>query len=282
MPADPIFVGGTGNSGTTVVGRMLGHHPRYALVPLELKFHAAPDGVPGVLAGRVTPQQLAADLRGRWFRYAHPRGGARGLQLALSEEQLEAAVRRFESAHDGDLRAALARLVRDIAVAAAPDGPARPSWVETTPRTVIAAAPLTRLFDDAWIVDMVRDGRDVAVSKMRQGMQVPDVDAALDWWARKRLRGHQQAARAGGRVVTVRLEELVRDDREATYARLLDALEIDDAPAMRAFFETRMRAADAHIGRWREAMDAAEQRRFDARYRALVAELRDQGVTALS
>lgn len=282
MPADPVFVGGTGNSGTTIVGRMLGHHPQYALVPIELKFHADPAGVPGVLAGRVTPAELADALRGRWFRHRHHSGGARGLQLALGEAQLEAAVQRFEGACAGDPRTALAQLIRDIAVAAAPDGPGRPSWVETTPRTVIAAPALAGLFPGARIVDMVRDGRDVAISKMRQGLQVPDVDAALDWWARKLLRGRQAAARAGASVVTVRLEDLVRDDREATYARLLGALDLEDAPAMRAFFDTKMPASDAHIGRWREDLDAGEQARFDARYGALVAELRDQGVTGLS
>ena len=51
---------------------------------------------------------------------------------------------------------------------------------------------------------------------------------------------------------------------------------------MRAFFEREMRPASAHIGRWREGMDAAEQERFDAHYRALVARLRDQGVADVS
>jgi hypothetical protein len=282
MAADPIFVGGTGNSGTTVVGRMLGHHPHYALVPVELKFHADPSGVPGVLAGRVAPDELAQALRSRWFRYRHHSGTPRGLHLVVGEEELEAALAAFAEQWPGDLRAALERLVRAVAVAAAPDGSTRPSWVETSPRTVVFAPQLVELFPHARIVNMVRDGRDVAVSKMRQGLQVPDSFAALDWWARKILRGERQAARAGAGVLTVRLEDLVRDDREATYARLLGALGIEDAPAMRAFFDTRMPAQDAHIGRWRDEIGAAERARFDARYRALVAELRDQGVAGLS
>jgi hypothetical protein len=283
MPAaDPVFVGGTGNSGTTVVGRLLGHHARFAFVPVELKFHADPGGVPGVLAGRVDPGELAEQLRSRWFRYEHHRSGPRGLHLVLDDAALDEALARFASDCGQDLRAALERLVRNVAVAAAPDGREKPSWVETSPRTVVSAPAQLEVFPAARVVNMVRDGRDTAISKMRQGLQVPDAFAALDWWGRKILRSHRQAERAGGRLTTIRLEDLVSLDRDATYGRLLAALEIEDDPAMRAFFDREMRPAGAHIGGWREGMDATEQERFDAHYRALVAQLRDQGVTDVS
>ena len=42
-----------------------------------------------------------------------------------------------------------------------------------------------------------------------------------------------------GTFTTVHLEELVRDDREGTYGRLLTILGIEDEPAMRAFFDDR-------------------------------------------
>jgi outer membrane protein assembly factor BamB len=41
----PVFVGGTGRSGTTVVGQMLGEHPEYAAVPVEVRFHTEAGGV---------------------------------------------------------------------------------------------------------------------------------------------------------------------------------------------------------------------------------------------
>ena len=64
------------------------------------------------------------------------------------------------------------------------------------------------------------------------------------------------------RVLTIRLEALVHDDREAMYARLLSFLEIDDAPEMRAFFESRMGRENAQAGAWREGMDEREQERI--------------------
>ena len=46
-----------------------------------------------------------------------------------------------------------------------------------------------------------------------------------------------------GTFITVHLEELVRDDREGTYGRLLTALGIEDEPAMRAFFDAESPAS---------------------------------------
>jgi hypothetical protein len=281
MSADPVFVGGTGNSGTTVVGELLGHHPRFACVPVELKFHADTEGVPGLVNGRQSLEVFVADLRARWYRYEHHSGSPRGLHRVIDRATLEAAIARFTEAYPLDPRAALEALVRELAVSATPGAEAKPSWVESSPRTVVSAPALMHVFPHARIVDMVRDGRDTAMSKMRQGLAVPDAFAALDWWARKLARAQRQTARVRDRVLTIRLEALVRDDREATYARLLSFLEIDDAPEMRAFFESRMGPEHARAGVWREGMDAREQERFDARYRELVAELRAQGVTCL-
>jgi len=40
----PIFVGGTGRSGTTVTAMALGSHPRIHMVPIEVRFIVDPGG----------------------------------------------------------------------------------------------------------------------------------------------------------------------------------------------------------------------------------------------
>src|SRR4051812_46906915 len=71
----PIFVGGTGRSGTTILGRLLGEHHGYSLVPIEAKFHCQPDGIPGYLRGEVTAQALSERLLGPWFTSRRGRAG---------------------------------------------------------------------------------------------------------------------------------------------------------------------------------------------------------------
>ena len=67
-PAELVFIGGTGRSGTHVLSQLLSRHDRFGLVPVEVRFHTDPDGFPGLLAGEVTPQQFVKRLRGYWWK----------------------------------------------------------------------------------------------------------------------------------------------------------------------------------------------------------------------
>ncbi len=62
-------------------------------------------------------------------------------------------------------------------------------------------------------------------------------------------------------------------DREGAYAGLLEFLGIGDEPAMREFFEASMTAEAANRGRWREGLDADQQREVTAHYEATLARL---------
>src|SRR5688572_32483955 len=69
-----LFIGGTGRSGTTVMGRLFGAHPDYAELPSETKFITGPGGLCELLAGTVTFEQFQAWLRGEAFRNGLGRG----------------------------------------------------------------------------------------------------------------------------------------------------------------------------------------------------------------
>src|SRR5438034_10998275 len=36
---EPVFVGGAGRSGTTILARLIGEHSRYYTIPFEIRFH---------------------------------------------------------------------------------------------------------------------------------------------------------------------------------------------------------------------------------------------------
>jgi hypothetical protein len=279
LTAPPVFVGGSGSSGTTVTARLLGQHSQFAFVPIELNFHADPAGLPGLITGRTTRLQFLEWIRGR-FRYEHHSSRPRGLHFVIDEESFEAALAAFDEAFASDPLEAGRQMVRTfcdpVALAAG-----KPSWVEMTPRNAVAATSLLTLFPDAKVIHSVHDGRDVATDKVRRGMKVPDVYAALDWWANKLVRADRQAKQVGDRMLVIRMADLVRNAREETYQRVLDFLGIDDDPGMREYFEQTVSPDKARIGSWSTLVPDGEEERFDARYQEVLAKLEASGVSCL-
>ena len=78
------------------------------------------------------------------------------------------------------------------------------------------------------------------------------------------------------RVLTLRMEDLLRYDREASFRRLLEFLGLGDDPAVRTFFDERATGDRAHIGRWRTDVPPEIQPAFLATYRELAAGLADR------
>jgi Sulfotransferase family len=290
-----VFVGGTGRSGTHVLGELIGAHSRYALVPVESRFHVNPHGFPDLLAGTVEREEFTRKLRRFWWRRI-PAGEpfpalaprlalgreTRGLYKAVEPETFDSAVARFEAAgRDGEaIDVSCRRLFLDLLWPIA-DGQAKRALVEMSTHTVARAPELARLFPDAKLVHIVRDGRDAGSSKVgkRQKQHHPrDAVEGVDWWLERIERAERAVAAAPeGFVLTLSLDELVVGDRDAAYGRLLEFLGIEEARRMRRFLDRKMSAEDASRGRWRSGLDDAAQREVSARYERAIGRLEDQG-----
>jgi hypothetical protein len=291
-----VFVGGTGRSGTHVVAGLLDRHSRFHSVPIECRFHVNPQGFPDLLAGRVSKQQFLRKLRRFWWRRIRagepfpalapglPFGRqTRGLFKVLERPAFDAAVARFEAAYEGDPEAACRALFLELLMPLA-DEAGKPGLVEMSCFTVARAPTLARLFGEAKLIHTVRDGRDAGSSKVskRQKRDHPrDVRQGVEWWL-GRLAEAETGARTipAERLLTISLDELVAGDREASYARILDFLEISDEPAMREFFESEMTAANAHRGRWREGLGDAEREEVVTAYEQALDRIEGEGYLA--
>ncbi len=297
-PADPppiVFVGGTGRSGTHVLADLIGHHRRWALVPIESRFHVNPQGFPDLLAGEVTSKEFVRKLRRFWW-YRIPAGEpvpaiaprlrlgrqTRGLHRFVSPEGFEAAVGRFEeaAAGDGSLDVACRRLFLDLLWPVAEQGE-RPGIVEMSTHTVARAPVLRRLFPDSKLIHIVRDGRDAGSSKVskRQKAHHPrDVAEGIEWWVGRLERAERSIAEAPeGFTLTLSLDELAAGDREGSYERLLEFLGVGDVRRMRRFFEAELSAENASRGRWREGLTTEGEREVTAAYEQALERLAEQG-----
>jgi hypothetical protein len=296
-PAELVFVGGTGRSGTHVLSYLLDRHSHLYGVPIECRFHCNPKGLASVVKGETEPEDFIRKLRGYWWHRvrigdrayvrakwrALGRGRDRGLRQIIASDRFEEAVRRFESTHGEDLVQASRTLFYELLQPLADDA-GKPALVEMSCFTIAAADGLARIFPEARFVHSVRDGRDSGSSKvsLRQKPHHPtDVISGIEFWAdrlrqaEEGVRGLAEADRSRLRVIS--LDELVASDRAGAYAELLEFLGLDDEPAMRQFFDTEMDADAAHSERWRKGLDEAEQARITELYETTLARLEAEG-----
>jgi hypothetical protein len=286
FPAELVFIGGTGRSGTHILSYLLDRHSRFRGVPIECRFHCNPKGLADVVRGKTDPEDFLRKLRGYWWHRvrigdrayvrarwrALGRGRDRGLFSIVDQEEFDAAADRFEREHAEDLLGASRNLFYDLLQPVA-DKAGKPKLVEMSCFTIAASDALAQIFPEARFVHSVRDGRDSGSSKvgLRQKPHHPtDVASGIDFWA-DRLRQAEEGVRGLSdgdlrRLHVISLDELVQSDRDRTSAELLDFLGIEDEPAMREFFDTEMTADAAHRERWRKGLDEAEQERITDLY----------------
>jgi hypothetical protein len=297
QPAELVFVGGTGRSGTHILSYLLDRHSRFHGVPIECRFHCNPKGLADVVAGRTEPDDFLRKLRGYWWHRvrigdrayvkakwrALGRGHVRGLHSIVDKYEFAAAADRFEETYAEDLPAASRNLFYDLLGPLA-ERAGKPVLVEMSCFTIAAADGLARIFPEARFVHSVRDGRDSGSSKvsLRQKPHHPtDVASGIEFWA-ERLRQAEHGVRPLSeadrkRLRVISLDELVWSDREGAYAELCEFLGIADEPAMREFFEQEMNADAAHRERWRKGLSDAEQAEVVGLYEQALERLEAEG-----
>ncbi len=294
----PVFVGGTGRSGTTVMGDLLGKHPDVRTsTPIEIKFLSNRSGLLDVVFGREDAILRSSDkisvihfrtyrkrkkrekerlhtiwtefedqVWNKWWDIDAPPPHGRGLISGISRSNLEklmAALRR-------DLKInriwAARKFMRKFIALQDEAGPEK-YWVETTPMNIPTADKLLKLFPNALFITMIRDPRDVIASLLTKNWGPTTPMEGLTWIEKRLSDGHKALKAVPARQkITIALEDLAIDNREETYRKLTNFLGITDAPLMRKFFQEELTPENATSGRWKKEISSPE---FDAAYAEL-------------
>lgn len=275
----PVFVGGTGRSGTTIVGRLVGAAAPYTLVPVEARFHCDPVGLADVLAGHAAPAQFATAVRERWYQRKPNANGMRGLHVICAWADLEPLLADFVERSPASPQLAAAALLDGIFGRVARRAGST-SYVEMTPPVVKAGHELARALPDARFIHVVRDGRDVASSVTGRGWGPNQLDEALVWWGDEMLEIHRGTRNLGPeRLLVMRMESLVGQDRDDAFTRLSEFLSLSGDRSMEEFLEREFSGDRAHLGRWKVGLEQpAEVDRIQALYERQLARLAEQGV----
>ena len=293
----PVFVGGTGRSGTTVMGDLLGKHPDVRTsTPIEIKFLSNRGGLLDVVFGRedsATPKQSVSIVHWRtyrkrkqreqeklakiltefedlvwnkWWDIDAPPPHGRGLTSGIAKSDLE----NLMSSLKRDLRInriwAARRFMKNF-IALQYEAGSEKYWVETTPMNIPTADKLLKLFPKALFITMVRDPRDVIASLLTKNWGPTTPMEGLTW-IEKRLTDGDKALKSvpARQKITIALEDLAIHKRDESYQKLLSFLGIEDSPEMKKFFDEKLTERNASSGRWKEEISSPE---FDAAYSQL-------------
>jgi hypothetical protein len=265
-PPDPLFIGGTGRCGSHALAKLLTRHSNYRTIPVEVRFHSDPPGLPALLEGEVRLDEFLAKLRGPWWKSTHSDGSPRGLHRHVPAETFDPAVDAFERDFESDPDGASVRLIRSLLDPIAAEA-GKPSWIEHTKNNVASGQMLLRLFPDSKVIHILRDGRDTAASLVHQSFGPNKIGKALLWWEERLALTEQGAALIPeDRLLMIRFEDLFVNDREATYARLLEFTGIEEERRMERFFGRRTGPAETNTGRWREGLSPRRRRKLTKQY----------------
>ena len=297
----PVFIGGSGRSGTTVTLNLLQRHPQFhASLPREIKFLTSRHGLLDLvytrpfsveedlhgyrynLVTRVLPllgrNQMAyftTNLFNRWWSEEGKSGKTRGLVQSISLETVEKAHNEFIQTFAIDRERAAREFFYTLADAQIKKDALY--FGDSTPVNMMHADQIHKLLPEARFIDVLRDGRDVAVSISKERWGPNDPYEGLSWWAN---RVHRAAVALKsvdpGSVLHFRIEDLIVHEREKSYADLLKFLALEDAQTFREYFAEQLTAEKLHIGRWRTEVKDTE--RFDAKYKALCKKLLSKGI----
>jgi hypothetical protein len=270
----PIFIGGAGRSGTTLVVDMLGLHPRISPVyetsfVVELIKLLAADArlTLGQLGDRIhkcmdewtRPLPIRPHNKREHERYHHGPHYIlfdREFAKARTAEFIES-LRRGQAAVG--LRSLMIVLFREHCRL---DGKVR--WANKTPAYVNHLPALHRMFPRMRFIHCVRDGRDVACSAMTRPWGPQNLPEAAKWWAAKVRDGVEFARNHPDRCLDVRYEDLVREP-EPTLQRIFAWLTEASCPAeiIRRYQESGVRLATERIGEWERTLSAADLDMFE-------------------
>jgi hypothetical protein len=303
LPEGILFSGGTGRSGTTIIGKLLGRHSEIrASKPLEIKFLAANAGLLDLTFGRrefiemkkrrhliyrvlsmsktysqrELERKFRDRLRGEWWDGSKVAGKSPGLSSGCPIEVRESAFSDYMRDRRREPEAAAVRFFETM-IRAQSNNKGERIWIDTSPPNIFNADRIHRLLPHAKFIHMKRDGRNTIASVLKEHWGPTDPLRAIYWWKNRVIASHKALERVPREsFIEIQLEEISHFDRENQYLRLLSFVGLDDDAAMRAFFEREVDGQRVIQARWREEIS---EPLFEARFRAVHRELEELGIS---
>jgi hypothetical protein len=303
----PIFIGGTGRSGTTVLGDLLNEHSLVRTSnPTEIKFLANRGGFLDVVFGSMNSQlenrekisifhyrtyrqraqkdllqrqerfeQFYEKLWQKWWEIDAPAPHGPGLHAGIDKTVLQSLFDNYARSIKKNPIKHARKLMQGF-IAQQKGGKGEKFWAETTPMNITYSHRLIKLFPEAKFIVIRRDPRDVIASLLTKNWG-PNTPAEGVEWIEARIRADHEALKSvpKNQVMFINLEDLVTNSPQKSYSKLLNFLQLQDEAAMRAFHTNKMTAENASSGRWKKEISDPD---FEAAIDAMNSRLISQNI----
>jgi hypothetical protein len=213
------FVVGVGRSGTTLLRLMLDAHPLLTIPP---ETHFAPELIRAAKKRRATPEGLTEIIvsQRQWGDFGLDEGALHERLAALGDPDPAGALRAFYGLYAERM--------------------GKPRWGDKTPIYVEHMREISKALPEARFVHLIRDGRDVALSRIRRALdEAPPVDRVARNWSR-RIGDARKQARKLPHYMELRYEDLVT----GAEASLRSVCELIELPYDAAMLDYHERAAE--------------------------------------
>lgn len=282
----PIFSGGVGRSGTTLIGRILRKHSDvFGGSPNEIKFITEAFGLIDVVCGvrSFMPTQISKSgyitsklpinksikvrysmyrkrVLGSWWSRTNRLGYDSGLHRAMSKQKMQDLLDRLESELDFPINAARNFIQGFVTNHRKWQG--QKYWIDTTPANMMYADGIYRIFPEAKFIEMRRDPLDNLASVLKEPWGPNHLDEAIPWYRdRIILATNAKNAIPAEQHLTLQLEDLVLHNRSESYRRLIEVSGLRDQSEMQRYFNEEITAERAHIGRGSKEIPNADKYR---------------------
>lgn len=298
----PIFSGGTGRSGTTIIVNLLSRHSQiHTSMPRELRYVTTNLGLLDLNFNRKKPirnvprgtshkiiKHLTAikvippvsvfskKMATAWWCETGKNGKPRGFIQGMEQAELQIILHDFEREYKEDKQQASRNLFFKMAVAQEMNEGTK-FFADSTPVNILNAQYIYQLLPESRFINMVRDGRDVAVSVVKEHWGPNDHVEALHWWKNRMLLGFNALKTVPAEhQITIPLADLIIYKRDQCYKALLDMLKIESEPTIEAYFETNLVPENMRLGEWKE--EVSNLKTFEKEYEKVCSELTAAGV----
>ncbi len=298
----PVFIGGTGRSGTTILLNLLSRHPEFhASMPREIKYLTSRHGLIDLvftrpmrfeetlksrrnnLAARALPlfgrcqiDSFKSEIFGTWWSEKGKKGTTRGLVQGIPREILEREFEVFRAQYRKDRKGAARQLFESLSVAQMQDKPKR-YFGDSTPVNMMQSDLIFDLLPTSKFINVIRDGRDVASSVVKEKWGPKSHREALKWWENRISQAHSSLSTIPkDHVLEVRIEDLVVHNRESALQRILAFLNLEPNNRLEKYFADELIPERLHAGRWKT--EVANPEKFEESYLQILNRLDSKGI----